>query len=322
MSAFLRAFAAVALLQFAAPALADNYPSKPIRLVVPYPPGGSTDILARAVQPKLNAAFGQTVIVDNRAGAGGILGSAEVSRAAPDGYTLLVGTSSTHVIVKYLSKNLSYDPLKDFTPITAAVEIPIVVVVPPSFAPSTGKELVEYAKKNPGKLSFGSSGPGSVHHLAGEALNQFAGIDMLHVPYKGAAPAVQDVVGGQIPVVFTTLATALPFIQNKRLKALGVTEAKRSASAPEIPTIGESVPGYSMPASWIGIFGPAGMPAPLVKRISAEFVKAVQAPDVKSRLDGGGLPATGTSAEEFAAMLKSDHAAIHRIVTQAKIQPE
>ena len=209
---WIRAVAAV-FLAFPLIALAQAWPAKPIRLVVPYPPGGSTDLLARSMGQKLGEALGQQIIVDNRAGASGMLGSEIVARAAPDGYTILLGTGATHGLNLLLSKTVPYDPVKDFTPITAAVEVPIILVVHPSVPATSAKEFVEYAKKNPGKLAFGSSGTGSPHHLAGELLKQVGGIDLVHVPYKGAAPAVQDLIGGQIPMVFTTLSTALPHIR-------------------------------------------------------------------------------------------------------------
>ena len=311
----------IALVQ-SSPALAQAWPAKQIRLVVPYPPGGSTDLLARTIGQKVGEALGQQIIVDNRAGAGGMLGSDIVARSAPDGYTILLGTGATHGLTLLLSKTVPYDPVKDFTPITAAVEVPIILVVHPSIPATTAKDLVEWAKRNPGKLAYGSSGTGSPHHLSGELLKQVAGIDMVHVPYKGAAPAVQDLIGNQIPAVFTTLSTALPHIRAGKIRALGFVEARRQSSAPEIPTIGESVPGYVMPASWLGFFGPAGLPEPILKRCNAEIVKAVQSPDVRAKLEAAGMPVVGTSAEEFARMVKDDIETFRRIVTAAGIKPE
>src|SRR3989338_5904576 len=213
-------------------ALAQAWPAKSIRLVVPYPPGGSTDLLGRAVAQKLGESLGQQIVVDNRGGANGTLGSDMVARAAPDGYTFLLGTGATHGITSLMSKAVPYDPVKDFTPITAAAEVPIVLVTHPGVPATNVKELLEYGRKNPGKLSFGSSGTGSPHHLAGELFKQVSGIDMVHVPYKGAGPAVQDLLGAQIPLVFTTLSTALPHIKSGKLRARGLVEAKSQASAP------------------------------------------------------------------------------------------
>ena len=302
--------------------LAQAWPSKPIRLVVPYPPGGSTDLLARTIGVKVGEALGQQIIVDNRAGAGGMLGSDIVARSAPDGYTILLGTGATHGLTLLLSKTVPYDPVKDFTPITAAVEVPIILCVSLSIPVTTAKDLVEWGRKNPGKLAYGSSGTGSPHHLSGELLKQVSGIDMVHVPYKGAAPAVQDLIGNQIPAVFTTLSTALPHIKAGRIRAVGFVEAKRQQSVPEIPTIGESVPGYVMPASWLGFFGPAGLPDAILRRLNAEIVKAVQSPDVRARLEGAGMPVVGTSSDEFARMVKDDIETFRRIVSAAGIKPE
>jgi len=303
-------------------ALAQAWPSKPIRLVVPYPPGGSTDLLARTIGQKVGEALGQQIVVDNRAGAGGMLGSDIVARSAPDGYTILLGTGATHGLTLLLSKAIPYDPVKDFTPITAAVEVPIILCVSLQVPATTARELVDYAKKNPGKLAYGSSGTGSPHHLSGELLRQVAGIDIVHVPYKGAAPAVQDLIGSQIPMVFTTLSTALPHIKAGKIRAIGFVEAKRQPSVPEIPTIGESVTGYVMPASWLGFFGPAGLPEPILKRLNAEIVKAVQSPDVRAKLEAAGMPVVGTGSDEFAKMVKDDIETFRRIVNAAGIKPE
>jgi len=314
--------AVLAAILFAPLAAFPQWPSKPIRLVVPYAPGGSTDLLARSIGQKLGEALGQQVLVDNRAGANGTLGSDLVARAAPDGYTILLGTGATHGLTSLLSKNVPYDPLKDFTPITAAAEVPIVLCVNPSVPATNAKELIEWAKKNPGKLSYGSSGTGSPHHLSGELFKQLAGIDMVHVPYKGAGPAVQDLVGNQIPALFTTLSTALPHIRAGRIRALGLVEAKRQQSAPEIPTIGESIPGYAMPASWLGFFAPAGLPEAILKRYNGEIVKAVQSPDVRAKLEAAGMPIVGTTSEEFARMVKDDFETFRRIVNAAGLKPE
>ena len=303
-------------------AFSQAWPAKPIRLVVPYAPGGSTDLLARSIGQKLGDALGQQVLVDNRAGANGTLGSDLVARAAPDGYTILLGTGATHGLTSLLSKNVPYDPVKDFTPITAAAEVPIVLCVNPSVPAANAKDLVEWARKNPGKLSYGSSGTGSPHHLSGELFKQVTGIDMIHVPYKGAGPAVQDLVGGQIPAIFTTLSTALPHIRAGRIRALGLVEAKRQPSAPEIPTIGESIPGYAMPASWLGFFAPAGLPEAILKRYNGEIVKAVQSPEVKAKLETAGMPIVGTTSDEFARMVKDDIETFRRIVNSAGIKPE
>ena len=304
------------------PAIAQDYPNRPIKLVVPYAPGGSTDLLARAVAQKMSESMGQPIVVENRGGGGGVIGSDLVARAAPDGYTFMVGTGATHGIVKFTMKALPYDPVKDFTALTEAAEVPIVLAVHPSVPANSAVEFAEYVKKNPGKVSYGSSGTGSPHHLAGELFKQVTGIDMVHVPYKGAGPSMQDLVGGQIAAVFTTLSTAIPQARGGRIRMLGLVEAKRQTSVPDLPTIGESVAGYAMPRSWLGFFGPAGMPAPIVKRLNAELLKALHAPDTRTKLEAAGMPVIGTSAEEFAAVVKDDFEMYRTISTGAGIKPE
>ena len=320
----MRTFRAALLSLAAVPllALAQPYPSKPVRLIVPYPPGGSTDLLARSVAQKVGESLQQQVVVENRGGGGGTLGSGVVARSAPDGYTLLLGTNATHTLAMFFIKGLQYDPVKDFTPITAAVVVPIALAVHTSVPASNAREFVEYAKQNPAKVSFGSSGTGSPHHLAGELLNQVVGLSMVHVPYKGAGPSMQDLVGGQIPAVFTTLSTALPQERNGRIKILGMVEGKRTPSAPDVPTIGETVPGYAMPVSWLGFFGPAGLPADIQQRLNREFVRALQDAETKAKLEKGGMPVLATSVADFEAMIRNDIDTFRRITSKAGIKPE
>ncbi len=303
-------------------AQAQTYPDRPIKLVVPYAPGGSTDLLGRTVAVKMGESMGQTIIVENRGGGGGMIGSDLVARAAPDGYTFMVGTGAPHGIVKFTTRALAYDPVKDFTALTEAVEVPIVLAVHASVPANNAMEFVEYVKKNPGKISFGSSGTGSPHHLAGELLKQITGIDMVHVPYKGAGPSMQDLIGGQSPSGVTPPSTAIPQMRGGKIKVLGLVESRRQPSVPNLPTIGESVPGYAMPRSWLGFFGPAGLPAPIVKRLNAELVKALHAPDTRAKLEAAGMPVNGTSAEEFATVVREDIEMYRKIATAAGIQPE
>ncbi len=312
----------LALLAAPLVAYGQAYPNRPIKMVVPYPPGGSTDPLARIVAQKMSDSMGQQIIVENRPGAGGALGSALVARAAPDGYTFLLGSNATNVIAKFLSKNLSYDPDKDFTPITAAVETPMALAVHVSVPVQSGAELVDYARKNPGKVSFGSAGNGTPHQLAGELFKQVTGIDMAHVPYKGAGPAIQDLAAGQIPVAVVALATALPHARSGKIRILGVVEPKRSKVAPDVPTVGESVPGFAVPASWFGFFGPAGLPEPVLRRLNLEIVKALNTPDAHAKLESAGLPVLGTSPEELADMIKRDLEVFRKIITAGGIRPE
>ncbi len=305
-----------------APVLAQGYPNRPITLVVPYPPGGSTDLLARSVAQRMGESMGQRIIVENRSGAGGVVGSGFAARAAPDGYTILLGNSATQGLMKFTMKAMTYDPVNDFTALTEAVVAPLVLAVHSSVPASNVKEFVEYVKKNPGKISFGSVGTGSPHHLAGILFNQIAGIDMVHVPYKGSGQSVQDLVGGQIPAVFMTLSTAIPQARSGNIRILGLIEAERQPSAPDIPTIGESLPGYVMSYSWHGFFGPAGLPAPIVTRLNTELVNALHGPDIRAKLEAAGLPVRGTSAEEFAAVVRKDFETYRKLTSAANVKPE
>ena len=301
--------------------LAQAYPVKPIRLIVPYAPGGALDIFARLAAQKMSESMGQTVLVDNRPGANSTLGSAMVARSAPDGYTFMA-TSMVHYMLPFFTKNVPYDVLKDFTPIVSACTVPNVLAVHPSLPVNSVKELIDYAKKNQAGLHFGTTGAGSSQHLAGLLLGQMVGIGVEHVPYKGGNPAVNDAVAGQIPMVILTAATIMPFARSGKLRALGLIEAKRARDFPELPTIGEFVPGYAVPNLWFGALGPPGLPAPILARINAEFRKAIQAQDVRARLEGLGFEVTGNTPEEFATTVAADVATVRRIVTAANIRPE
>jgi len=298
------------------PVLAQGYPDKPILMVVPYAPGGATDLLGRALAQKMSESMGQKVMVENRSGAGGTIGSSYVARSAPDGYTIGLGTIASHVMVKFTSKSQPYDPVKDFTPLVLAGEMAVVLAVHKSVPANNANEFVEYVKKNPGKVSFGSPGAGGTHHFAGELLKQMTGIDMVHVPYKGTGQAMQDLVGGQIPAQFTSLAAALPQMRAGKIKVLGLIEAKRQPGTPDIPTIGESIPGYAMPPAWNGFFGPAGLPAPIAKRLDAELLKALHTPDTRAKIEAAGMTVTSISGDEFGAMMK-DHIEMYRKITTA-----
>ena len=303
-------------------AAAQAWPSRPLRLIVPYAPGGSTDLLARSVASRMSEALGQPIVVENHGGANGTLGSAIVARAEPDGYTFLLGTGQTHGLTLFLMKSVPYDPVKDFSPITAAVEVPIVLTVNAALPVNNVAELVAHAKKEQGKLAFGSSGTGSPHHLAGERFKQMTGLDLVHVPYKGAAPAMQDLLANQIAMVFTTLSTAMPHYRAGKVKLLGFIEGQGQPSAPEVPTIGASLPGYAMPRSWLGFFGPPRMPSPIVQRLNSEIIKAMNAPDVRPKLETAGMPVVGTSAEEFGRIVRDDIETFRKITISAGIKPE
>lgn len=300
-------------------AQAQPYPNRPIRLVVPYGPGASADATARLVAQKVAEDLKQPVVVDNRAGAGGMIGSEHVARSAPDGYTFLLGTDGSHVGNPLMMKNHPFDPLRDVTPLTMAVKGVLVLVAHPSAPFNNVRELIEHAKRNPGKLSFGSSGNGSPHHLAGVMFNQMTGTEMVHVPYKGGGPAVQDVVGGQIPLVYSTLVSVLPLIKSGKLKALGITEATRFSAAPDIPTVAETVPGFEMSA-WLAFMGPPGMPEPVVKTLSQSIIKALRTPDVTTKLEEAGLLVVASTPQEFDAQLRATYASRGELIRKANLK--
>jgi tripartite-type tricarboxylate transporter receptor subunit TctC len=318
------AFSSIALVTaFALPATAvgQAWPAKPIRMVVPYAPGGSTDLVARMVSQKLAEALGQPVVVDNRPGSSGNIGTDIVAKAAPDGYTLSIGNDATHSTNIHLNKSTPFDPLRDFTPLAYAVANIITVSVHPSVPVQSVRELVDFAKKNPGKLSFGSSGTGSPHHLAGELMKQLAGIDMTHVPYKGSGPMTTDLLNGNLPVAFVSLVSVVPHIRAGKVRTLAVVEGQRYPGMPDVPTVGETLPGFEL-VSWLGFFGPAGLPAPIVQRLSTEMNRALEAPDVKAKLDPQGLLVSTMSPERFGALIKADLERRGRIIATAGIKPE
>ncbi|MDB5752446.1 MAG: hypothetical protein JWP65_2867 [Ramlibacter sp.] len=290
------------------------YPSKPINLIVPFSAGGTTDILARIVGEAIKKELGQPVIVDNRAGAGGNIGGALAAKAAPDGYTLFMGTVGTHAINASLYKKMPFDHVKDFAPLTRVAMVPNLLVAHPSRPYKNVRELIAYARANPGKVNFGSSGNGSSIHLSGELFNTLAKVDMIHVPYKGSAPAVTDLVGGQIDLMFDNMPSAIQHVRSGRLKALAVTTAKRSPELPDVPTIAEAgVPGYEA-TSWFGMFAPAATPAPIVARLNAALVKALADPEVKKKFAEQGAEALGETPAQFASFIRAETAKWSQVV--------
>jgi tripartite-type tricarboxylate transporter receptor subunit TctC len=307
----------------APPAAAQGWPTaKPITMVVPFPPGPALDLVARLVGAKMGEALGQTVVIDNRSGANGTIGSSLVARAAPDGYTLLAATAGTHVTAVHLLKNLPYDPVKDFTPIVAAVEPATCLVVNSALPVNTVEELIAYAKARPDELSYGSSGVGSVFQMMGELFNQTAGVRIKHVPYRGVAPAMQDVVSGHIPMVFISVSNAVPAMQTGRVKILAVLEPMRYAKLPDVRSMTEIIPAFQKPSSWFGFLGPAGLPREIVTRVNTEMVKALAAPDVAAKLDDAGMAVIGGTPEQFAALMQDGITRYGAIIKAAGIQAE
>ena len=296
---------AVLLTALATSAFAQGYPTKPAKVIVPYPPGGPTDIVARVVSQKLSEQMGQQFIVENRPGAGGNIGAEAVAKSPADGYTLLVATTA-HAINPSLFKNLGYNLTKDFAPVSLLTSGPLVIVANPSVPAKNVKELIAMGKAKPGSLNYASSGNGQSTHLSAELFATMAGIKMNHIPYKGSAPALTDVMGGQASLMFDTMLSAMPHVKNGKLKAIAVTSAARSPAAPDVPTVAESgLPGYEAIA-WNGLLVPAGTPGDVVAKLNAELKKALDAPDVKDRFSAQGFGAAWNTREAFAKFIQSE----------------
>lgn len=309
----LAAFGACALALVSFGVSAQAWPSKPLKIVVPFSAGGSTDTVARILSDKLSPLLGQPVIVDNKAGAGGQIGSQYVARSAPDGYTMLMGTSSTLAIAPYVYRHLPYDPNKDLMPVALLGTADIIVVVNPKVPVRSIRELIAYAKAHPGKLTFASGGNGSISHLLGEWFKSMAGIQMLHVPYKGDAQMVNDLLGGQVNLAFGTAVAFLPHVKSGKLVALAVTNPKRSTTEKELPTVSEAgVPGYEA-VQWFGVAVPRGTPKEIVDRLNGDIRKILEEPDVKAKFAQLGFDVAGGTPDEFAAFLESENAKWKRI---------
>jgi len=318
---FLAATAA-AVLAFGAPvAWAQGYPSKPIRLVVPYPPGGAVDSYTRIIQQPLAEALGTTVVIENKAGASAMLGSDLVAKAPPDGYTLLAGNITALAINVGVYPKMTYDPTIDFVPIVRTVDVNYALVVHPSVPVKTVAELIAFAKANPGKLSYGSAGAGSLPQLAAELLKSRAGIDILHVPYKGGGPLLTDLLGGQIQVAFGDQANLMPHVATGKLRALAVSSPKRSANSPDVPTVAETLPGFEAIA-WQGVVAPAGTPAEIVRRLNDAFNKVLALPEIRRRLAEGGLEAVGGTPDELGRLIRSEVAKWAKVVKDVGIKPD
>jgi len=299
-------------------AFPQAYPNKPVRIIVPFPAGGSADTLARTIGQKLTESFGQQVLIDNRPGAGGNIGTDAAAKSAPDGYTLLM-TPSSIISNPSLYSKLSYDPMKDLMPVTEVAWTPNILVVHPSVPANSVKELIALAKSKPGQLSYASGGNGATNHLAGELFKSMTGIDMVHIPYKGNPVAVLDVLNGQVGVMFDFMITSLPHVKAGKLRALAVTGAKRSPQLPDLPTVAEAgVPGFEA-GTWFAVLAPAGTPAAIVKQLNNEIVKILNLPDVKERLyQLGAEPRSGTP-EQLATLMKQDMAKWAKVIKDANI---
>ena len=322
LNVFSAFFAAAGIAIAPAAAQAQDYPTKPIRIVVPFPAGGATDILARAAAQKLTEAWGQSVVVDNRPGAGGNIGSELVAKAAPDGYTLEMGTVGTHAINPSLYAKMPYDHVKDFAPVILVAGVPNVLVVNPAVPANSVQELIAYAKAHPGKLTYASSGPGSLQHVTGAMLEQQAGIQLTHIPYKGTGPALQDLLGGQVDLTFGTAPPFMPHIQSGKLKVLAVTGKERLPSLPNVPTTAEmGYPGVNA-TSWFALFAPAGTPQAVIDKLTADVKTVVQDPAFKKKAEEQGATADYMAPKALGTMVAGDLKNWAGVVKSANIQAE
>jgi tripartite-type tricarboxylate transporter receptor subunit TctC len=296
-----------------------QYPQRAIKMIVPFPPAGATDVVGRIVAQKLTERLGQSVVVENRPGAGGAIGSDLVAKAAPDGYTILMATASTHSIGPSLQK-LPYDPIRDFAAITHVADVPNVLVVSPKLPVSSVKELVAYAKANPGKLNYASSGVGTIIHLNAELFKMLTGTDIVHVPYKGSALSIPDMAAGNIGMLFDSLASVMPHIKAGNVKPIAINAQKRSHLMPEVPTLAEAgLPAFDR-YTWFGMFAPAGTPADVVRRLQTEVVAALKTPDLRERFDAVGAEPVGSTSEQFVERIKSDATRWAEVIRKADVK--
>lgn len=312
---------AFGLTLFGAVCFAQTYPNKPVRIVVPFPAGGATDIFARALSQKLPEKLGAAVVIENKPGAGGALGTDLAAKSVADGYTLLLATSSTHTIGPLFNSRLTYDAVKDFTPIVHVGNAPNIMLVPNSSPAKTVKEWVAYAKANPGKLNYASSGNGTIVQLTTEYFKAETDLFVVHIPYKGTALAIPDLVSGKVDVLFDSLPSGMPHVRDGRLRALGVTSLKRSPLAPDLPAISEAVPGYES-VTWFGLYGPKGLSADVVSKVNAALNQTLTDPDVKDKLFRLGIEPAGGTAADFTAMLSRESSKWRKIITDRKISAD
>lgn len=300
---------------------AQAFPAKPVRVVVPFPPGGPTDIVGRLVSQKMAEGLKQPVVVENRAGAGGVLGTEAVAKSPADGYTLLMGTIGGLAVSMSLQPNRGYDTLRDFAPVTQAVNVTSILVTHPSVPVKSAKELLALARAQPGRLNYGSSGSGTVTHLAGELFKLMGGVNIVHVPYKGGSPALTAILSGEMSLTYENSLIIVPHIKSGKVRALGVTSAKRSKLLPEVPSIAETLPGYGA-SGWYGLLAPAGTPKDVLARLNAEAVRALRAPDVAEKLSSQGAEPAPGSPEEFTAFIRGEIDKWAKVVKAANMKPE
>jgi tripartite-type tricarboxylate transporter receptor subunit TctC len=303
-------------------AFAQSWPTKPIRWISPWPAGGANDVFSRALAQKLTESLGQPVVVDNKAGAAGTIGSDLAAKSPGDGYTIVMGSSPTHAIAPSVYANLPYDPIRDFVPVTLVAVVPNVLIVHPSVPAKSVAELIAYAKANPGKINFASTGNGTSQHLSAELFKTMTGIDIVHVPYKGTAPALTELLSGTVQMAFENMPVLLPHIQAGKLRALAVTPAKRSAVLPDLPTVAEAgVPGYEA-AVWFGVLVPAKTPRPIVDKLHEEIMKALETPNLKMRMASLGAEVVGLGPDQFASYLSQEIPKWAKVVKAAGVTPQ
>ena len=302
-------------------AQSQPYPNKPIKIISPFATGGIADTFSRVVGQGLSESLGQPVVVENKTGGGGNIGADFVAKAPADGYTLVMGNIGSHAVNPYLMKNMPYDPLKDFEPVAYVLDAEGLLVVNPTIPVKNVNELIAYVKARPGQVSYGSGGMGTTSHLAGELFKSLAKVDMTHIPYKGYAPAITDLIGGQTQVMFATMPTVLPYVKTDKLKALAVIGSSRASSLPDVPTVAETLPGFDV-SNWIGIFAPAGTPKPIINKLNAEIIKIMQQPAVQKRLETEGAKFKPMTPEAFGAFQKNEALKWAKTIKDSGIKPE
>ena len=322
-SRLLRAFFILIAMVSLAPIVMGQqaYPNKPVRIIVPYPPGGTADIVGRTIAEKLGVLWGQSVIVENRAGAGGTIGVDAVAKAAPDGYTMVLGVTGPLTIAPSINAQLAYDPLRDLVPITLVAAVPSLIAIHPSVPARDLKELIALAKSQPGKLTFASAGTGTSVHIAGELFKSMAGVDIIHVPYKGGAPALNDLLGGQVSMIIENMPQLLPQVRAGKIRALAVTSQQRSPTLADLPAVAEILPGYEA-TTWFGLLAPAKTPQEIVRKVQSDVAKIGMLPDVKERFTGLGADVIASTPEAFAKHLQSELVRFSKVIKDANIKAQ